>query len=540
LPKNLEDINLLLLSLFLLVFVTPILFIFFNIFNDSNETWIHIQNYLLHDYIVNSLIIVVAVAFITIILGTSLAWIISMYNFPGVNLFRWLLILPMAIPAYVNAYIYAGINETSGILFNFFELYFDSGASVYDLYDIRNIYGAILILSISLYPYIYLLCLPALSNHSSTVFEVGQSMGLNRLQRLTKIGIPIIRPAVIAGVSFVIMETLAEYATVQYFGVPTFATGIFRAWFVLGDETSSFFLSSILLTLIFLLVYFEQLSRGKKRFANPTNNIKPIKIENISRKVRYSLSAYCSVILVLGFLIPVLQLIYWISYSFEEINFIFILSLLNSSAIIALISSILILFFTINVAYLIRSNKNLFNNFLSKTLSVGYAIPGVVLAVAVIGPVSILENSLPSIFGFEPKTILTGTFYLLIVAYLIRFSTISLKTLDSGLNKISNNYDHLASSFGLNKFQTLFKVHLPILLPTIYTAMILVFVDIVKELPITLILRPFNFNTLPVHLYELAESENLSSMGMPGLILIIICLIPVIILSRGIMNNESK
>lgn len=153
-PKNLEDINLLLLSLFLLVFVTPILFIFFNIFNDSNETWIHIQNYLLHDYIVNSLIIVVAVAFITIILGTSLAWIISMYNFPGVNLFRWLLILPMAIPAYVNAYIYAGINETSGILFNFFELYFNSGASVYDLYDIRNIYGAILILSISLYPYI--------------------------------------------------------------------------------------------------------------------------------------------------------------------------------------------------------------------------------------------------------------------------------------------------------------------------------------------------------------------------------------------------
>ncbi len=538
--NKIEDFNFFILSVFLIIFIVPILFIFLNIFNDASETWIHIQNYLLHDYIINSLIIVFSVAIITMLLGTSLAWIVSMYEFPGVRIFRWLLIIPMAIPAYVNAYIYAGINETSGILFNLFEYYLGMGALIYDLYDIRNIYGAIVILSISLYPYVYLLCLPALANHSNSIFEIGQSLGLNRFQRLTKIGLPIIRPAIIAGSSFVIMETLAEYATMQYFGVSTFATGIFRSWFVLGDESSSFFLSSILLTIIFLLVYFEQISRGSKKYNNPLNKVSPMRKEKLLTNKKYILSIYCFIIFSLGFMIPLIQLLYWISYTIQETDINFIISLLKSSSVIAILTSIIVVIFTINVAYIVRTSSSLFNKISSKVLSVGYAVPGVVLAVAVIGPISWIENILPEVFNYEPKSLLTGTFVLLIIAYLIRFSTISLKTFESGLNKISKNYDLISYGFGLSKLQTLYKVHLPILLPTIYSAMILVFVDIVKELPITLILRPFNFNTLPVYLYELAESENLSSMGVPGLILIIICLIPVIILSKGIIKNESK
>ena len=207
---KIDIVNNSLTIVFLLVFIIPILFILFNVFSEPSEVWQHIKTYLLQTYVLNSVVIVFFVAVLTVIIGTSLAWIVSMYDFPGVNMFKWLLILPMAIPTYVNGYIYSGLNETSGILFNFFEYYFGLGPFIYNLYNIQNIYGVIFIMSISLYPYVYLLCLPAFSNHSFSVFEVGESLGLNKYQRLTKIGIPIVRPAIIAGVSFVIMETLAS------------------------------------------------------------------------------------------------------------------------------------------------------------------------------------------------------------------------------------------------------------------------------------------------------------------------------------------
>ena len=314
--------NNLLTFIFVFIFLFPILFIFFNLFAPATDVWIHIKTYLLEEYVINSLIIVFFVALFTIIIGTSLAWLVSMYDFPGVNIFKWMLIIPMAIPTYINAYIYSGLNDTSGIFFNFFEYYFGLGADIYNLYNVQNIYGVIFVMSISLYPYVYLLCLTAFANQSYSVFEVGKSLGLNKFQRLAKIGIPIVRPAVIAGVSFVIMETLAEYATMEYFGVPTFATGIFRAWFVLGDDTSSLRLSSLLLTLVFFLIYFEELSRGRKNFNNPTNKIYERKKDIPNNK--YLLVFVCSLVLFFGFILPLLQIFYWISYSFNEINIYFL------------------------------------------------------------------------------------------------------------------------------------------------------------------------------------------------------------------------
>ena len=535
---KIDTFNNSLIFIFVIIFLLPILFIFLNLFSSSTDVWMHIRAYLLEEYIINSLIIVFFVALFTILIGTSLAWLVSMYDFPGVSFFKWLLILPMAIPTYINAFIYSGLNETSGIFFNFFEYYFGLGPFIYNLYNIQNIYGVIFIMSISLYPYVYLLCLPAFANHSYSVFEVGKSLGLNQFQRMTRIGIPIVRPAVIAGVSFVIMETLAEYATMEYFGVPTFATGIFRAWFVLGDDISSLRLSSILLTLVFLLIYFEEISRGKKNFDNPTNKVYERKKEIPGNKSLPIL--LCSLVLFFGFILPLIQIFYWISYSFQETNIAFLSELVLSSAGIAFISAVVIIIFTLNISFISRITKNIFTKICIKIFSLGYAIPGVVLAVGVITPIIYLERSFSRLFNYPPESILTGTFILLIIAYLVRFSTISIKTIDSGFDKISANYDLVSASFGYSKIETLLKVHLPILLPTIYSAGILLFVDIVKELPMTLILSPFNFTTLPVYLYELAEAENLSSMGVPGLILIIICLIPVIILSKGIMKNVER
>ena len=537
-PHKLDVFNNLFVLVFTLIFLLPILFIFINLFSPSTEVWIHIKIYLLQEYVTNSLIIVFFVGLFTILIGTTLAWIVSMYEFPGVKIFKWMLIVPMAIPTYINAFIYSGLNETSGILFNFFEYYFGLGPFIYNLYNIQNIYGVIFVMTISLYPYVYLLCLPAFANQSFSVFEVGKSLGLSKYQRLRRIGIPIIRPSVIAGVSFVIMETLAEYATMEYFGVPTFATGIFRAWFVLGDDISSLRLSSILLTLVFFLIYFEEISRGKRNYDNPTNKVYERQREIPNSSVIPIL--ICSLILFFGFILPLAQIFYWISYSMQAINTVFLIELITSSASIALISAIVIIVFTLNVAFITRITKNIFIKLSTKIFSLGYSIPGVVMAVGVITPIAYMEKSSADLFDYPPESILTGTFVLLLIAYLVRFSTISMKTIDSGFNKISKNYDLLASSFGYSKIQTLFRVHLPILFPTIYSALILLFVDIVKELPMTLILRPFNFNTLPVYLYELAEAENLSAIGLPGLILIIICLIPVIILSKGIIKNVRQ
>ena len=317
--------------------------------------------------------------------------------------------------------------------------------------------------------------------------------------------------------------------------MPTFATGIFRAWFVLGDEVSSFRLSSILLTLVFFLIYFEEMSRGKRRFDNPTNKI--YEREKEVPKNKTQLVILCSLIVFFGSILQFFQIFYWISYSLDRVNILFIFELITSSASIALIGAIVIVLFTLNIAFIARVTKNIVTSLSIKIFSLGYAIPGVVLAVGVITPTSYMEKTISSILDYPPENILSGTFILLLIAYLVRFSTISIKTIDSGFSKISSSYDLMASSFGYSKLQALIKIHLPILLPTISSATILLFVDIVKELPMTLILRPFNFNTLPVHLYELAEAENLSSIGIPGLILIIICLIPVIILSKGIIKN---
>ncbi len=247
--------------------------------------------------------------------------------------------------------------------------------------------------------------------------------------------------------------------------------------------------------------------------------------------------ALCCIVVFFGSILQFLQIFYWISYSLDKVNILFILELISSSASIAFIGAVIIVLFTLNIAFVSRMTKNILTRLSVKIFSLGYAIPGVVLAVGVITPTAYMENVLHNVLNYPPENILSGTFILLLIAYLVRFSTISIKTIDSGLNKISSSYDLLASSFGYSKLQTLIKIHLPILLPTITSATILLFVDIVKELPMTLILRPFNFNTLPIYLYELAEAENLSSIGMPGLILIIICLIPVIILSKGIMKN---
>ena len=525
---------------FLTIITLPILTVFSYLFIPSTEIWNHLVNNLLLRYLINTGFIVFWVSLFTSLIGVSCAWLVTMYNFPGKDVFKWLLVLPIAIPAYVSAFIYAGLIEPSGIFFTVMEYFFAMGANVYNLIDMRNIYGVIFILTICLYPYVYLLCYSSFSQQSYCVFEVGRSMGLTNTNCFFKIGLPLARPAIIAGLTFVIMETLAEYGTVDYYGVSTFTTGIFRAWFAFGDESSALHLAAILLTFVFIVLVLEKYSRGKSQYSHTSQTIRETKRNNLLGLQSVLAFGWCFLIILLGSIIPVVQLLTWLietyAYIFEDSY----MKLVWNTTWIAALSSLLIVSVSLFFSYLDRSLKDVITGLSIKILSLGYSIPGVVIAIGIMAPIAFLDDIHSTLTNGDPFFYIGGSFIALIFGYLIRFSTISLKTSESGLSKIKANIDYTARTFGMSKFLILKKIHVPMMKVTIITSLILVFVDVVKELPATLIMRPFNFNTLAVNIYELAAAEQLSYIAPSALTLIIIGLIPVIILIRNTVNNVYK
>ena len=528
----------LLLLPIIMVTIVPILTVFSYLFFPTTELWSHLANNLLFTYLSNSLIIVISVATITLIIGVSLAWLIAMCDFPGKNIFKWLVVMPIAIPTYVSAYIYAGLLEPSGLLFDFLDDYFNLGKDLYAMTDMRNIYGVIFILSVCLYPYVYLLCYSSFKEQSYSAFEVGQSMGFNKLDCFKKISLPLARPSIIAGISFVIMETFAEFGTVDYYGVSTFTTGIFRTWFTLGDETSALHLASLLLTFIFFVIILERLSRGRSQYIHTSKKLVYTKSFILNRNQKIYAFSWCLLISLFGFIIPMIQLLSWFQETYTYIFENSYIKLLLNTVLVAGIASIIIVIVSLYLSYLNRSIKSTFVNITLRVFSIGYSIPGVIIAIGIIVPLTSLDTLQSYLFG-APIYYLSGSIIALIIAYFVRFSTISFNTTESGLTKINNNIDLTAKSFGLSNISIIRKIHIPMMRTTVITALILVFVDIVKELPATLILRPFNFDTLSVNIYELASAEQLSYIASPSLLLIIIGLIPVIMLTKQ-TNNKGE
>ena len=533
--KLLDNKNTVLLFFIILLVVIPIITVMSYIFRPSTELWGHLSENLLLDYLLNTGLIVISVSILTMIIGVSCAWLVTNFTFPGINIFKWLLVMPIAIPTYVCAYIYAGLFEPSGMIFDSVENYLGLGKELYDVIELRNIYGVIFILSICLYPYIYLLAYSSFKEQSYCALEVAKSLGLNNKELFSRVSIPLARPGIIAGMSLVVMETLAEFGTMDYYGVRTFTTGIYRTWFALGDETSALHLASILLTFVFIVIIIEKFSRGKSQYVNTSQKSKIIKVTNLNGINAIYAFLWCLVFALLGFILPVLQLLLWLpetySYIFEE----YYLQVIKNTLTIGVIASVIIVSISIYSSYINRSTNNLYIKSSLSIFTLGYSIPGVVIAVGIIIPLTMVDNFQAMVFG-SPLYYLSGSFFALVLCYLVRFSTISYNAIDSGLGKIKKNIDLTLQSFGLSNISILKRVHVPIMKTTLITSFILVFVDIVKELPATLILRPFNFDTLAINIYELASSEQLSYIASPSLILIMISLIPVILLIRKNIN----
>ena len=537
--KLIDNKHTVLLFLVILLVVIPIMTVMSFIFQPSTELWGHLTDNLLIDYLLNTGMIVISVALLTIVIGVSCAWLVTNFTFPGINVFKWLLVMPIAIPTYVSAYIYAGLFEPSGMIFDSVENYLGLGKELYDAIELRNIYGVIFILSICLYPYVYLLAYSSFKEQSYCALEVGKSLGLSDRELFSRVSIPLARPGIIAGVSLVMMETLAEFGTMDYYGVRTFTTGIYRTWFALGDETSALHLASILLTFVFIIIIIEKYSRGKSQYVNTSQKSKKIKARDLNGIYGIYACLWCLLFTLLGFILPVIQLLFWLSETYSYIFEDYYIQVIKNTVSIATIASIIIVLISIYSSYINRATDNLYIKSSLKIFTLGYSIPGVVIAVGIIIPLTMVDNFQARIFG-SPLYYLSGSFFALVLCYLVRFSTISYNATESGLGKIKKNIDLTVQSFGLSNFSILKKVHMPIMKTTLITSFILVFVDIVKELPATLILRPFNFDTLAINIYELASSEQLSYIASPSLILIIISLIPVILLIRKNINFGDK
>ena len=536
--KSLRPLSLAALTVALLL-VLPMVVIVVTVFTGSFDVWRHLFNTVLGDYLLNSFLLMIGVGCGVLLLGVPTAWITSTCDFPGRQLFTWALLLPLAMPAYIIAYTYTGLLDFAGPVQALLRNLTGWQYGDYWFFEIRSLPGAILMLSLVLYPYVYLMGRAAFLEQSSSILEAGRTMGCGGVRGVWRLALPMARPAIVAGLTLALMETLADYGTVQYFGISTFTTGIFRVFYGFGDSHAAAQLAALLLSFVLALLLLERYARRRARYYSAGGRpLKPIPLKGGKALLAI---VVCLLPVVLGFALPALQLLYWsLTEAVVEDSFIL---LAWHSFYLALLAAILVVGLALLLAYARRIERHgkWFAGVIA-TAGMGYALPGTVIAIGIIIPLAWIDHRLIDLarkwLGMEPGLILSGTLVALLFAYSVRFLAVSLGAIDSGLQKITPSLDNAARLMGYRPLAILKKIHLPLLSTSVLTAFLIVFVDVLKELPATLILRPFDFDTLAVRAYELASDERLIDAAPPSLLIVLVGLIPVILLSRSINRTQ--
>ncbi|WP_316365995.1 ABC transporter permease [Candidatus Thiodiazotropha sp. CDECU1] len=524
------------------VLAVPVVVVLSYIFEPAGEVWRHLADTVLQDYVINSLLLMVGVAIGVLLLGVSTAWLTSMCQFPGRSVFEWALLLPMAIPAYIIAYTYTGLFDFAGPVQTLLREWTGWGYGDYWFPEIRSIEGAAVMLALVLYPYVYLLSRAAFLGQSICVLDVSRTLGNGPWRTFFTVALPLARPAIVAGLSLALMETLADYGTVQYFGVSTFTTGIFRTWYGLNNAAAAAQLSAMLLLVVFALIILEKISRKQARYHHTSQRHQVLTRFQLNARQSSMAFLICFGALLLGFILPAGQLLWWALTTAEETLDSRFLSLVTHTIMLAGTASILALMLALLLGYGKRQQKSWATQFAVRLAGMGYAIPGTVIAIGVMIPFAAFDNALDSWmreqFGWSTGLILSGTLIALVFAYLVRFLAVSLQTVEAGLGKIRPTMDEVARSMGTGSGEIVRRVHMPMLKGSLMTALLLVFVDVLKELPATLILRPFNYNTLAVRAYELASDERLADASYAALTIVAVGILPVILLSRTITRSR--
>jgi iron(III) transport system permease protein len=509
----------------------------------TGATWSHLAATVLPEYVTNTLLLCLAVGIGVIVIGVATAWLTAMHDFPGRRIFQWALVLPMAMPAYVLAYVYTDFLQFVGPLQSFLRASFGWSKADYWFPEIRSLGGAVTMFVFVLYPYVYLITRTAFVERASGMLEASRTLGLGPWQSFFRVSLPLARPAVVAGTTLSLMETLADYGTVSYFGVQTFTTGIYRAWFSLGDRIAAAQLAAALLAFVILLLLIEWRSRGRSRFHNTSGRQRPLAGRQLSGWRGALATVVCALPLAIGFVLPAYLLLRLTMTDSETPFAAHFATLARNSFLLAGLTAVIAVALAVLLAYAARLSRGLLAAALNRLVSLGYAVPGSVIAVGVLIPVTRLDHWLSGQwqywFGNNPGLLLTGGIAALVYAYLVRFLAVALQSVGTSLAKITASMDDAARSLGLAQGATLRRVHLPILRGSLFTASLLVFVDVMKELPATLVMRPFDFDTLATQAYTLASDERLAEAASVSLAIVVVGLLPLIILSRR-MSRTSR
>ncbi|MFT6777022.1 MAG: iron(III) transport system permease protein [Paraglaciecola sp.] len=518
-----------------IILAAPIGLVFASVFFPQTEIWQHLYSTVLSDYIVNSLVLAFGVGGLVIVIGTALAWCVARYEFTGRKQLQWLILLPMAMPAYIIAYTYTGLLDFSGPIQTLLRDTFNWQYGDYYFPDIRSLPGAIIMLSLVLYPYVYMLARTAFSEQPASLEEVSRSLGVSPTQHLFKVVMPLARPAILMGAALAMMEAFADYGTVQYFGLSTFTTGIFRTWFGLGNGIAAAQLAAMLTSFVVLLLILEYLSRRKIRYYFQGQRTQPVKRQTLCGSQSFWVPFLCVIPVVFGFILPVLQLFSWASKTYSQQLTSEFWVLLWNSFYLAAIAAITAVLLALLFAYGKRTNPIKPIQFLVGVVNLGYAVPGTVIAIGAMISLSWIDIKLNTLteswFDISVGLVFSGSLFALILVYSSRFLAVAMHNIDTGLARVKPSMDDAARSLGCKPLHILRTVHVPLMKTSVLSALLLVFVDVLKELPATLILRPFNFNTLAVRVFELASDERLMDAALPALAIVSVGILPVILLT---------
>ena len=531
------------LSSFLIsvIVIIPVVTVFLSFFESTSDYFELLKNTFLFEYISNSLILVFGVLFLTLIIGVSTAYIVSFYSFPFSNFFKLALILGFAVPPYIYAYSLTAFFENYGTAYTILKSLF--GEFNYNLHipKFDGMIGAILSISFSIYAYVYILTTASFYFQSNNLIELGKNLGFSKPKTLFKIIIPSARPAIIAGLALVAMETLSDFGAVDFFSINTLTTAIYNSWLSFDDLVFSNQLSFYLLIFIFTLFVIEKFSRRNAKYHSPLQGgfKKKQRVKLIGIKA-FLAFLFCFLIFFLSFLFPIFQMLYWtILYpkNFFDLN---IQDLLLNTLILVALSSVVLIIFSFISNYGNRVNKSRFLNFLTTISISGYALPGVILAVAYISFIAWFDNTIIYYFELQSvKKIFIGSILGLVIAYFVRFYSLSCNGIKSSYEKINKTLDETAYLSGYSKLKTFLNIHVPYLKSSIFFVTILISLEIIRELPITLILRPFNFETFATTAYIYASQDLLEAAAVPSLFLVLIASLFILLISRYILKENN-
>lgn len=530
-------------TIFVSLIILPTLEILYSAFEPINDTWKHIQTYLLKDYAITTLKICFSVGIFTVSIGTTVAYLLTIYDFPLRNFFRWAMILPLAIPPYIAAYTYSGMLSYTGSVQVFLRNVLKIEDSNWGIFNILSEEGAIFIFTMFLFPYVYMIVYAHLQKESATLIESSRLLGKNTVTTFFRVILPSSRIVIVASASLVLLEVLSDYGVVSYFGVQTLSTAIFTSWFSFADAGSALRLAGILLLSVFSIIILEKLLRGRKKYTIANTKIRPITRKRVRGWKKLVIPFYCFLILAFAFFIPTLQLIQWAIFTYKKVLDLEFLILIKNTVSVALIASFSIMMMAVIIANYTRIAQSKCALLYSKITLLGYSIPGTVIAITVVLFFNSVDRNmvwLYRIFNEDTKTLLlSSSIIMLMFAYVVRFLGVGFQSVEGGFEKVGLKFFEASKTLGQSTTKTFFLVDLPMLKPAIISGFALVFVDIIKELPLALLLRPFNFETLATKVYKYAHDELITRASIPSLFIISVALIAIMLINKTI-DKEAR